>query len=65
MPNNAVLDARLDAIAAHMPRLRRDFAQVFGDPIERADSPRPVKTDQDPQVPSDRDEPQVDRAAPH
>ena len=65
MPNRTDLDARLDAIAAHMPRLLRDFAQVFGDPPERAESPRPVKTDQDPQVPSDRDEPQVDRAAPH
>ena len=37
MPDTTNLDARLDAVAAQMPRFRQDLARVFADIGERVE----------------------------
>lgn len=66
MPNHADLDARLDAIAAQLPRFRRDFEQVFADLTDRAEPPNPATTAApDLQQPSERPDATVDRVTRH
>lgn len=66
MPNRADLDARLDAIAAQMPRFRQDLDRVFADLGGCTASPRPApQATTDPQPHLDRHDATVDRATRH
>lgn len=64
MPDRTDLDARLDAIAAQMPRFREDLDRVFADIGEWA-GPRPAEPATDPQPRRDRPGAKVERATRH
>ncbi|WP_246037183.1 hypothetical protein [Thermomonas fusca] len=67
MTSRSDLDARLDAIAAQMPRFRQDMQRVFADIDRRDDQPCPeAEPAANPrQQPDARPATTVDRAALH
>ena len=66
MPNRTDLDARLDAIAAQMPRFREDLDRVFADIGGRTASSTPApQAATDPQQHLDRHDVTVGRAIRH
>jgi hypothetical protein len=66
MPNRTDLDARLDAIAAQMPRFREDLDRVFADIGGGTASSTPApQAATDPQQRLDRHDVTVDRATRH
>ena len=66
MPNRTDLDARLDAIAAQMPRFRQDFDRVFADIAGHPGPPDTVMPPApEPRQTADPDDAMVDRATHH
>ena len=66
MPDTINLEARLDAVAAQMPRFRQDLARVFADIGERAGPPHPLQAPAtDPPQRRDRSDTGGERARRH